>query len=253
MKTILAATIHDPKPRLLSFLKEYTPRLGLNGESIVVAYSPLTHPGMVKALKDLGCITITGSESVQSVYLAALERSLQESPEQVFYCDLDRLIHWVRKYPEEYIQIRRKASECDFLMVGRTPRAFQTHPKTQTLTEGLANLVASRALGFNIVRDMIGVCWGLSISLVHLLLSTPQRNSFGFFCGWPVIAWRNSSNRAYVEVEGLEWETPDRYEREIGVVGYEEWLKNFMTQKEWERRNLMLRDLVDTLLDLMSP
>jgi len=251
MKTVLAATIHDPEPRLLRLLGEYTPRLGFDGEPRVAAYSPPTHPRIVKALEDLGYITIPGGGSVQSVYSAALESSLRESPEHVFYCDLDRLIHWVRTYPEEYRQIRRKALEYEFLMVGRTPRAFQTHPRTQTCTEGIANLVASRILGFKDTRDIIGVGWGLSSSLVQLLLSTPQRNSYGFFCGWPVIAWRNSARKAYVEVEGLEWETPDRYEDEIAVEGYESWLKAFTTPKEWEHRSLMLKDLVESLLDLM--
>jgi len=250
MKTVLAATIHDPQLSLLQPLKEHMTRLGLDGEPKVVAYSPPTHPRIVRALGDLGCITIAGSESVQSVYVAALERGLCERPDHIFYCDLDRLLHWVKAYPEEYHHTRRIALEYEFLMVGRTPRAFQTHPQTQTQTEGIANLVASRILGFNVTRDIIGVCWGLNISLVQLLLSTPQRNSYGFYCGWPVAAWRNSAEKAYVEVEGLEWETPDRYEHEIGAKGYESWLKNFMTPKEWERRNMILRDLVETLLDL---
>ena len=253
MKTVLAATIHDPQPRLFKLLKEYAPQLGLDGEPRIVAYSPPTHPRVVRALEGLGCITTLGGESVQSVYSAALERSLRESPEHVFYCDLDRLIHWVRTYPEEYRQTRRKALEYEFLMVGRTPRAFQTHPRTQTCTEGIANIVASRVLGFEDTRDIIGVGWGLSSSLVQLLLSTPQRNSFGFFCGWPVIAWRNAVKKAYVEAEGLEWETPDRYEDEIALEGYERWLKAFMAPREWERRSLMLKDLVETLLDLMFP
>ena len=253
MKTALVSTIHEPQLRLLKLLEEYTPRLDFDDEPRVVAYSPPTHPKMVKALEGLGYITVPGSESVQSVYTAALERSLLESPDHVFYIDLDRLLHWVGKYPEEYQQTRRKALEHEFTMVGRTPRAFQTHPQTQTCTEVIANLVASRVLGFKETRDMIGVCWGLSSPLVRLLLSVPQGDAFGFFCEWPVVAWRHSTNRAYVEVEGLEWETPDRYEREIEAVGYEAWLKGFMTQKEWERRALILGDIVGALLDLYAP
>jgi len=251
MKTVLASTIHDPEQRLLRLLEEYTPQLGLDNEPRVVAYSPPTHPRIVKALEDLGFITIDGDVSVRSVYSAALERSLKESPEHVFYCDLDRLIHWVKTYPEEYRRTRRKALEYEFLMVGRTPRAFQTHPRTQTCTETIANIVASRVLGFKDTRDVIGVGWGLSSSLIKSLLSTPEKNSFGFYCGWPVIAWRNSARKAYVEVEGLEWETRDRYEHEIAIEGYEEWLRKFMTPKEWERRTLILKDSVETLLDLM--
>jgi len=253
MKTVLAATIHDPEPRLLKLLKEYAPRLGLDDEPRIVAYSPPTHTRIVRALEGLGYITVPSGESVQSGYCAALERGLREFPDHVFYCDLDRLIHWVRTYPEEYRQTRRKALEYEFLMVGRTLKAFQTHPRTQTCTEGIANLVASRILGFKDTRDIIGVCWGLSSSLVQLLLSTPRRNSYGFYCGWPVIAWRNSAKKAYLEVEGLEWETPDRYEHEIAVEGYERWLRAFMTPMEWERRSLILKDSVETLLDLVPP
>ena len=43
----------------------------------------------------------------------------------------------------------------------------------------------------------------------------------------------------YVEVEGLEFETPDQYRREIAQLGYEEWIRRNFTeanvQKRWER------------------
>jgi len=244
---VLASTIHDPEARLLSEIFEVS-SLRLDDESVVVAYSPQTHSGITELLEDYGYLLVEGGESVVSVYRAALGRSLQEGPGHVFYCDLDRLLHWSKTFPMELAETRKKALAYDFLMVGRTRRAFATHPPTQTLTEEVANLVASKVAGASSVMDFISVCWGLSAPLVECLLSRPEINAHGFFCGWPVATWGMAVRRGYVEVDGLEWETPDRYEAEISRLGYNAWVKSFMSSCEWERRSVILRDVVKSLL-----
>ena len=252
MKTVLATTIHEPQPRLLKQLRDYTPLLKLNNESMIAAYSPETHHSVISILEDLGYVTVQGGESIQSVYTAALNRSLQLLPDHVFYCDLDRLIHWAKKYPEEYHGTRLMALDYDFLMVGRTPEAFLTHPETQTCTEGIVNRIASKTIGFEATKDVVGTCWGLSRPLTQLLASSLELNTYGFYCGWPVTAWRSAKRKTYTEVNGLEWETPDRYEAEIAAQGYAEWLNGFTNNREWKRRCSMLDDFVQTFLSLIA-
>jgi hypothetical protein len=252
MKTVLTATIHEPQPRLLKQLRDYTPLLKLDNEPMIAAYSPETHHRAISVLEDLGYMTVQGGESIQSVYTAALKRSLQLLPDHVFYCDLDRLVHWAKTYPEEYHDTRLMALNYDFLMVGRSPKAFLTHPETQTCTEGIANRIASRIIGFEATEDVVGTCWGLSRPLTQLLALSPELNTYGFYCDWPVTAWRSAKRKTYTEVNGLEWETPDRYEVEIAAQGYAEWLNGFTNPREWKRRCSMLDDLVQTSLRLMA-
>jgi hypothetical protein len=65
--------------------------------------------------------------------------------------------------------------------------------------------------------------------LAKKLLKTQTKSIYGFYCEWPITLWRHAENPAYVEVEGLEWETPDRYQEEIKKKGYERWLREFQT------------------------
>jgi len=40
----------------------------------------------------------------------------------------------------------------------------------------------------------------------------------------------------FTRARGLEWETPDRYRKEIEAEGYRRWLRGFETPAEWRRR-----------------
>ena len=66
----------------------------------------------------------------------------------------------------------------------------------------------------------------------------------GFYASWPVILWKNAKNKKYIEVEGQEWETPDRFQKEINKQGYNNWLSQFQTIKEWKLRVRLLEDCV---------
>jgi neutral trehalase len=60
--------------------------------------------------------------------------------------------------------------------------------------------------------------------------------------------WRSARNPLYIEVEGLEWETLDRYRDEIKTQGIEKWKQDFQTASEWRRRTEMLRDFIESSL-----
>jgi hypothetical protein len=62
--------------------------------------------------------------------------------------------------------------------------------------------------------------------------------------------WRKSKNPLYIEIEGLEWETPDRYREEIKTQGLEQWKKSFQTPAEWRKRVEMLRDFTESIINL---
>jgi hypothetical protein len=59
--------------------------------------------------------------------------------------------------------------------------------------------------------------------------------------------WRSAGNPLYLEREGLEWETPDRYQEEIRTQGLEGWKLNFQTVNEWRRRIAMLKDFIEVI------
>ena len=60
----------------------------------------------------------------------------------------------------------------------------------------------------------------------------------------------NEKNKVQIntmEVEGLEWETPDQFKDKIEQEGYSAWLNNFESLPEWEKRVKLIEDSTDVL------
>jgi hypothetical protein len=244
---VLASTLHDPENRLNEVVIKYGPLIRQLFPTSCVSVTPLTSPSIIETLENLDFHPSRGSNNVCDTYMQAFQQALHHNPDLVFYCDFDRLLHWARTYPDELTKTVNADVDHDFLLVGRTARAFTTHPKTQIMTEAIANQIASKASGFPRTRDIISACWRLEPRLVGQLLHLPIDNTYGFYCEWPIVAWRQARNPRYLEVEGLEWETPDRYSQEIKDKGYTRWFHEFQTPDEWERRVAILRDAIHSI------
>jgi len=210
-----------------------------------MAYTPKTHPKTVSLLKERGYRTFKAEDTVVSCYQTSLSQSLEPITGDIFYCDLDRALHWIRNYPKEFEALIEPSNHADFTLIGRTKRAFETHPETQTLTEGIGNIVASNVLGFSKTRDVLGTTWILTPVLAKKVTERKPMNQYGFYAEWPITLWRSAQRPKYVEADGLEWETPDRYQQEITQAGYDAWKDNYQNMQEWKKRNLMLRDMIE--------
>ena len=247
MMLAFTSTLHDPENRLGYLIEKVGGPLRSLFDSATVAYTPQTHPDIIKLLANNRFSVYKAGDSVISTYQTAFNNALNNNLSSLFYCDLDRALHWMRSYPEELKQITQTPSNHDFILIGRTKRAFDTHPQTQTLTEGIGNVVASKVLGFKKTSDILGTTWILTLQLAKMILEQKPMNEFSFYTEWPIMLWRTSSNPLYTEREGLEWETPDRYVREIKTQGEEVWKQGFQTVNEWKRRTLMLKDFIESM------
>ena len=243
---VFTSTIHDPENRLGYLIDEQCEELTGLFDSSHVAYTPTTHSKTVQALADRGFEVQEAEASVLDCYRTAFRMAIRPGVDNIFYCDLDRALHWVKSYPDELKALAKSQSDSDFTIVGRTKRAFGTHPETQTITEGLGNLLASRALGFSDTRDVLGVTYMITSRLAKQVLDMEARNRFGFYVEWPIFLWRSSRHPRYIEAEGLEWETPDRYRAEIKEMGLENWFRQYQTAEEWRKRTEMLRDFAES-------
>jgi hypothetical protein len=243
------STIHDPDNRLGYLIEEIDDCLRNLFASASVAYTPKTNPATVSQLRERGYSTFRAEDSVISSYQTALSRALTPNVDSLFYCDLDRALHWIKSHPQELETLATTNDENDFVLIGRTQRAFETHPETQTITEGIGNTLTSKVLGFQETRDVLGTTWILTPALAKKVTERKPMNQYGFYAEWPITLWRSARNPLYLECEGLEWETPDRYIEEIKAQGYQEWKKSFQTGSEWRRRSVMLRDFIDSALN----
>ncbi len=245
--TFLASTLHDPENRLNELAINYGPIIKQMFKTSHVIVTPLTNPKIIKTLKNLEFETSMGYKNTFDTYKKALKSALNSNQELIFYCDFDRILHWAKTHPNELKNILNSYLDYDFLLLARTSRAFNTHPKTQIKTEEIINQIASKASGFTITKDIISACWRFTPRLVEKLLQLQIENTNGFYCEWPIVAWRQAQNPKYLEVEGLEWETPDRYPKEIKDKGYKRWLQEFQTPQEWEKRIKILKDAIQSI------
>lgn len=250
-KAILTSTLHDPEGRLCDLILSQRKLLGQLFSSLIVVVSPNTHRDDVKQLRDSGFKVSKGAKTVVHTYKKALRLAIHKDVGYVFYCDFDRLLHWAKVYPDELARVASLNGQHDFLILGRTPRAFMGHPETQRKTEYIANLLGSRILGFKDTIDIISACWRMSTKLALILVETHCENSYGFYCEWPIQAWQLARKPGYLEVDGLEWETPDKYVKEIQKLGFQAWLLKFQTQEEWKKRCDILREGTTALLKLI--
>lgn len=146
LRTVLASTFHDPEDRLGKLINKNGALIKEIFQLSYVVVTPTTSSKTINALEKLEFSTSKGSKTITDVYRKALKQALLNHSEHIFYCDFDRILHWTSTHLEE-LQIVNSNLDNDFLLVGRTSRAFKTHPETQTMTEGIANQLASKIQG----------------------------------------------------------------------------------------------------------
>lgn len=247
---ITITTLHDPESRMIPMIQQVLPALMQLCPQIIIVCTQETTEKCVETIRIYGGSPFhnRGVGYVKN-YQLAVEKGLEiaQNGEKLFYCDFDRLLHWYQKYPQELAKLLEKKVEVDLILIGRTPRAFATHPITQTATESLINQIGSKILNFDSPQDVIVASWICNQQLAKRLLQLKTISKTGFYVFWPVMLWLWASQRQYIEMEGQEWETPDRYLSEIQKIGFLNWMDQWQNAEEWQKRTAILRDCMDEL------
>jgi len=204
---VLACTWH-PRGELPR-LRQLLPRLYEAYTGLALALPPDVDGEEALAIQELvGSIPIIPPSWSHGRH-AALQRALDFPGDHVHYADLDRLLHWVEAYPEEWQRTLAVIPEHDCLVLGRTRRAWETHPRAMWETERSINEIFSHLLGQAL--DLGAGSRGLSRpAALFLLANSPPGRAPGTDAEWPVLLHRRGFAISYLAVEGLEWETPDR-------------------------------------------
>ena len=93
-------------------------------------------------------------------------------------------------------------------------------------------------------------CFLISKELGNQIIKRKNNTITGFYSSWPIIFWNIAESKRYIEVEGLEWETPDQFKNEIDELGYEKWLRKFQSPTEWRKRVKLLHEGLLEILQL---
>jgi hypothetical protein len=232
MNVVLAATQHDPEGRLYDQTARTLPALAniFGGMAFLVSHATqersLTLLGSAGAQVRLE-IAEQRAASWRGLGLArraAIELALGLEAPFILFCDFDRMIHWVERYPEELARVVTSLPEHDFTVLGRTERAFASHPRVQRDTEAIINHVYATIGGRP--WDVTAAARGLSRSAAAAILEGCPDQSIGTDVSWPLFLQRiGSFTLGYIAAEGLEFETADRYGPEVAAAGgRERWM-----------------------------
>jgi hypothetical protein len=206
----LATTLHDSTGWTLQPLTETAKLLDECYDNRFTVVTDRTKPEVVEALRENGWIIVepksqVGVQHITDSRRRALRASLEHGSDFTHLVDMDRALHWALSYPEELKKVTAAIPEHDFLILGRTRRAMDTHPRNQVETEALANKVFSLIVGRDM--DITAASRGISREAAETILSHSRGRFFDSDSEWPIILHCNGYKLNYTEVEGLEWET----------------------------------------------
>jgi len=235
VQIVLTATHHDPDGRLYDQTARLLPRLGELFAGVCIALTPQTTAATQDLLRGNGARLAVGDTALPTGHLhlglwrrRAVAGGLEAFPQadHFLFCDLDRTLHWAEFHHGELRQALQIITRHDLTVLGRTPRAFASHPRAQRETEAFANEVFGLVWGEP--WDPCAAARGLSPAAARLIVERCDDDSVGSDCSWPLLARGAGLDVGYMATEGLEFETLDRYGDEIAAVGGPQaWLDRF--------------------------
>jgi hypothetical protein len=224
MTDVVLALIHyDPNGALFDQTVRVLPRLQQAFADIAIFANAATAPHSIVYLRDHGVrvtaeATQVGLNHVGWFRRAAVQLALQGSCPFILYCDFDRILHWMEFQPQELIDVAQQMSAQDFTILGRTPRAFATHPRIQRDTEAIINHVFERIT--DRVWDTGAGARGLSRRAAEAIVTHCLDDQISNDVTWPLCLQQlGDFALGYIETEGLEFETPDRFTAEVAQAG----------------------------------
>ncbi|HWQ84557.1 MAG TPA: hypothetical protein VN363_08330, partial [Anaerolineales bacterium] len=141
----------------------------------------------------------------------AVQMALSSGAPWIHYVDLDRLLRWVEGQPDEWAQTLSAIQGSDYLVIGRTKAAYATHPQALVQTEALSNTVISFLVGQQM--DVSAGSKGFSRQAAsYVIENTMPGHALGTDGEWTVLLHRAGFKLGYIEVNGLDWESADRYQ-----------------------------------------
>jgi hypothetical protein len=184
---------------------------------IAISLPPDVDRSIVDRLEELPFVSAVMTHDWSWGRYAALQRALEFDAARIQYADFDRLLRWVETNPAELLSTLDRSRESDCLIVGRTVAAYRTHPHALVQTEAISNRVVSYLLGLAV--DVSAGAKVFSRAAAEFLVENCRPDSrdghaLGTDAEWPITLQRAGFIMNYLEVDGLDWETADRFMEE---------------------------------------
>ncbi|MBI2939352.1 MAG: hypothetical protein HYY04_02855 [Chloroflexi bacterium] len=252
-RVALAVTYHDPRGRLYEQIARALPALCRLFDSLTVQASAVAHAQSLALLAAHGA-RVQREAAENQGRRGALMLALQEDTSFIVYCDCDRALHWVEQYPAELAEVVRRIPDHDFTVLGRTRRAFDTHPRVQRDTEAIVNHVFAVVSGHD--WDVTSAARGLSRRAAEAVVPGCPDDFITTDVAWPLYLLRAGGfSLGYIATEGSQFETGDRHADGIAAAGgHDRWLAHLDADPQrWARRMEMARREVEAMIPYAEP
>jgi len=139
----------------------------------------------------------------------------------------------------ELASVLRLAGGHPALLIGRTLAAHRSHQRPLFATESEVNARFAQRLGVCGRVDFLVPSFVLTRALATALVRRSRARDSDVYGEWPALLALLGVPLAYVECDGVGWETPDRARDEVRRVGLAAWRRGFDTAEEWHARRAM--------------
>lgn len=208
MSITLATTWH-PRGETLRLRRLY-PLLAELYNQVVVIVPPSTHAGMVLSFRVYQKLAVMVADEWSMGRHLALQHALTFPHAAIHYADMDRLLRWAETRPAELHQTVERIQQAECLVIGRSPRAMDTHPRALAQTEAIPNQIFSHILGQPL--DLSAGSKGFRRDVAQFIVQNSQGGkALGTDSEWVILARRGGYKISGFLVDGLDWESADRH------------------------------------------
>jgi hypothetical protein len=213
--TIALAVTWNPRGESCRF-EQLLPDLEKVYAHIAISFPPLADAQVTRLFTEGPFASYAGITVIQNQVWSwgrykALQQALQAPVTHIHYADMDRLLRWVETRPVEWRQVTAQIEAGDYLVMGRSASAYATHPQALVRTEAISNRLISQLVGQAL--DVSAGSKGFSRQAAQFLVDwTQPGKALGTDGAWTVLLQRAGFRVNYLEVDGLDWETADRYQ-----------------------------------------
>lgn len=220
---------------------------------IIIILPPTADLAQAEPLKSLRKVSLETSPDWSWGRYLTLKKALETNTTHIHYADMDRLVRWVETQPQEWRQTIEFIQQCDCVVIGRTEKAWDTHPQALRKTEKISNQAFSYLLGQPL--DLSAGSKGFSRAAVEFILENSQPGrALGTDSEWVVMAHRGGFQINSLLVDGLDWESADRYQDQAAGKQAQHRAASVydLEAQNWELRVQIALEIVESGLEALQ-
>lgn len=211
IETALASAVHDPGGNLLAAVERLSAPLTDTFSHIALNISDASAPALVEAVRSvLGAKVVIHPANEATIGKARRDaiRLVQDCP-TVFFCDFDHLLRWIEHGGANLADVLRDRPDLDFLVVGRSARAFSAEPRRLQETERLVNHIYTLMTGQS--WDLMFAVRRMSSRAANAIVTLSMVDTLANDVEWPLLASQAGLSVGYAESDALFYRTIEEF------------------------------------------